>query len=397
MVVLSTFEPVEFSGWEVVKYYYYCVQNGFAGYSWQIITAYHITLYSALTLVALFILFWIKVWKLNREKATTRRLSEYYQNRFTRILGAAEIMDEMQIYEVLEKTPEEVHANHPLFYARMLEKARMDMYEIVFLPNMRALALALGVTDYFERQLLQRKNVFSSLQMLLLLQITVSEGRLANYVNHTNHEIRMMARLLYITCSSDEPYRFLSEDLSREQSLFRPMLLNYIFGWMKSQDRPMPHFLVLSERVKNDYSAAFLIREVAYWGSDHEKKQLKNYFLAERHEVRMAAIEITSSLNDLSAEDALKASYYEQPEVIRREVLRTMLAMKSGKQLDFFVEAYHASTSRETQEMALYCIYNYGNEGRRYFEMMRHSADEATRRLIDQVDSIDLINQLQML
>lgn len=391
------YEPIEFAGWEVVRYYYYLFQNFFSGYSWQVVTAYNITVLSSVTLVLMFCLFWLKVWKQKRIKKKAMKIREEYQDKVRYILGSADVYHESQILEILEKSEEEVRKNDPRLYAQMLEKARMDMYEIVYLPNMQVLSAVLGVTEYFEQQLLLRKNIFYSLQILLLLQIKVSEGRLANYVNHKNKEIRMMARLCYICCSSNEPYRYLREDLNEEQAIFRPMLLNYIFGWMKSQDKHMPNFLNLAERTKNETSAAYLVREVAYWGSDHEKEELKMLFLNERLQVRQAAIEVVAALHDVSAEDKLKESYFFQPEHIRREILRALLSMQTGKQLDFFLEAYEASTSRETREVALSCIYKYGNEGRRQFEIMRSTADEETRRLIDQVDSIDMLAQLQTL
>lgn len=391
------YEPVEFAGWEIVKYYFYLCQNWFSGYSWQVVTAYNITVCSSITLVVMFCMFWMRVYRQQKLNKKAQKIREDYQDKVRMILGSADVYNQQEMLDILERTEEEVRSNDPKLYAQMLEKARMEMYEIVYLPNMQTLAAVLGVSEYFEQQLLLRRNVFYSLQILLLLQITVSEGRLANYVNHKNKEIRMMARLCYICCSSNEPYRYLKEDLDVEQAIFRPMLLNYIFGWMKSQDRHMPNFLNLAERTKNETSAAYLVREIAYWGSEHEKAALKDLFLNERHQVRQAAIEVVAALHDVSAEENLKASYYFQPEHIRREILRAMLSMHTGKQLDFFLEAYEASTSRETREVALSCIYKYGNEGRRQFEIMRSQADEETRRLIDHVDSIDMLGQLQQL
>lgn len=393
----STFEPVEFSGIDILKYYWHLTENNFAGYSWQIVTAYNITMYSIITLVVLFCMFWFKVWRQKKRVKKQKELREYYVGKFHTILGSAEELKPTQILAILEKSQDEVLKNDPYYYAQLLEETRMDMYEIVYLPNMQTLASTLGVCEHFERQLLQRKDVFRTLQMLLMLQLTVSEGRLANYVNHANNEIRMMARLNYITCSSNEPYRYLLEELNQEQSLYRPMILNYIFGWMKFREQRMPNFLDLSDRVEDPHSAAYLLHEVAYWGNDEEKADIKNYFLSEKLPVRSAAIEVATALRDTEAEENLKKSYFHQPEDIRRQVLRALLSMRTGKQTEFFKKAFELSSSRETRETALYCLYEYGNDGRRMFELMRHDADEETRRLIDQVDSIAIISQLQVL
>lgn len=393
----SDFGSVEYSGLELIKYYLNLLENNFSGYPWQIVTSYTIAMTCIIMLVVLFMLFLFRVWRHQRRKKKEKEIYEYYSDKFHLILGSAETLTHEEILEMLGQTEDDIRKNDTYYYANILEEARMAMYEIVCLPNMQTLATTLGVVDRFTFQLLKHKDVFRTLQMLLMLQITVNEGLLANFVNHTNREIRMMARLNYITCSRNIPYRYLITELNEEQSLYRPMILNYVFGWMMFQERLMPNFLNLADRVTNEDSAAFLVREVAYWGKENEKEEVKNYFLDERLKVRSAAIEVVAMLGDVSAEEKLVESYFMQPEHIRQEVLRALLSLNSGKQTEFFKKAYEISSSRETHVVALQCLYQYGNSGRRLFEIMRSEADEETRRLIDQVDSAVLLEQLQVL
>lgn len=393
----SDFGSVEYSGLEMIKYYLNLLENNFSGYPWQIVTSYTIAMTCIIMLVVLFMLFLFRVWRHQRRKKKEKEIYEYYSDKFHLILGSAETLTHEEILEMLGQTEDDIRKNDTYYYANILEEARMAMYEIVCLPNMQTLATSLGVVDRFTFQLLKHKDVFRTLQMLLMLQITVNEGLLANFVNHTNREIRMMARLNYITCSRNIPYRYLITELNEEQSLYRPMILNYVFGWMMFQERLMPNFLNLADRVTNEDSAAFLVREVAYWGKENEKEEVKNYFLDERLKVRSAAIEVVAMLGDVNAEEKLVESYFMQPEHIRQEVLRALLSLNSGRQTEFFKKAYEISSSRETHVVALQCLYQYGNSGRRLFEIMRSQADEETRKLIDQVDSAVLLEQLQVL
>ncbi len=393
----SDFGSVEYSGLELIKYYLNLLENNFSGYPWQIVTSYTIAMTCIIMLVVLFMLFLFRVWRHQRRKKKEKEIYEYYSDKFHLILGSAETLTHEEILEMLGQTEDDIRKNDTYYYANILEEARMAMYEIVCLPNMQTLATTLGVVDRFTFQLLKHKDVFRTLQMLLMLQITVNEGLLANFVNHTNREIRMMARLNYITCSRNIPYRYLITELNEEQSLYRPMILNYVFGWMMFQERLMPNFLNLADRVTNEDSAAFLVREVAYWGKENEKEEVKNYFLDERLKVRSAAIEVVAMLGDVNAEEKLVESYFMQPEHIRQEVLRALLSLNSGRQTEFFKKAYEISSSRETHVVALQCLYQYGNSGRRLFEIMRSQADEETRKLIDQVDSAVLLEQLQVL
>lgn len=393
----SDFGSVEYSGLELIKYYLNLLENNFSGYPWQIVTSYTIAMTCIIMLVVLFMLFLFRVWRHQRRKKKEKEIYEYYSDKFHLILGSAETLTHEEILEMLGQTEDDIRKNDTYYYANILEEARMALYEIVCLPNMQTLATSLGVVDRFTFQLLKHKDVFRTLQMLLMLQITVNEGLLANFVNHTNREIRMMARLNYITCSRNIPYRYLITELNEEQSLYRPMILNYVFGWMMFQERLMPNFLNLADRVTNEDSAAFLVREVAYWGKENEKEEVKNYFLDERLKVRSAAIEVVAMLGDVNAEEKLVESYFMQPEHIRQEVLRALLSLNSGRQTEFFKKAYEISSSRETHVVALQCLYQYGNSGRRLFEIMRSQADEETRKLIDQVDSAVLLEQLQVL
>ena len=393
----SDFGSVEYSGLELIKYYLNLLENNFSGYPWQIVTSYTIAMTCIIMLVVLFMLFLFRVWRHQRRKKKEKEIYEYYSDKFHLILGSAETLTHEEILEMLGQTEDDIRKNDTSYYANILEEARMALYEIVCLPNMQTLATSLGVVDRFTFQLLKHKDVFRTLQMLLMLQITVNEGLLANFVNHTNREIRMMARLNYITCSRNIPYRYLITELNEEQSLYRPMILNYVFGWMMFQERLMPNFLNLADRVTNEDSAAFLVREVAYWGKENEKEEVKNYFLDERLKVRSAAIEVVAMLGDVNAEEKLVESYFMQPEHIRQEVLRALLSLNSGRQTEFFKKAYEISSSRETHVVALQCLYQYGNSGRRLFEIMRSQADEETRKLIDQVDSAVLLEQLQVL
>lgn len=393
----NDYGDVEFTIWGVVKYYLHLGEDYFAGYPWQIVTSYTITVGSIIALIILFVMFLIKVRIEERKKKKEAKLHDYYADKLFTILGAADELTAEQMFEMLGKSEEEVRKNDAYYYANMLEEARMYLYEIPYLPNMQILAIALGVRDRFASQLKRRKDVFRTLQMMLMLQITVNEGLLAPYLNHTNSEVRMMARLNYITCSKTNPYRYLLEDLNKEQPLYRPMILDHVFGWMMFQDRMMPNFFNIAMRVENEDSAAYLVREVANWGKDHEKKATKDLFLDERHKVRSAAIEVVKILEDSSAEEKLVESYLSQPEHIRREILDAMLAINSGKYTEFFKEAYEMTPSRETRTVALQCMREYGASGRRLFEIMRHEADDETRRLIDQVDSNILLQQLQEL
>lgn len=177
------------------------------------------------------------------------------------------------------------------------------------------------------------------------------------------------------------------------------MMLHRLFGWLKANDRQMPQFLIIAEKLQNEESVAFLIEEVAYWGSEKEKSMLHQLFLSPNYKYRAASLHAMAILRDSTQEQAAVDSYEQQPESIRHEVLKAVFAVNSGNNVDFFVRAYRMSSSKLTKEIALSCLYSYSNGGRRAFELLRGEVldNEQERVLMDQIDAVGILNQMRML
>jgi len=388
---------VEFHGWEVIGYYLNNIQNYLAEYSWQVRTAYGLIVGCIFVMIILFGLFILMIRKTTKYKKEYQQLEEKFREPLYQIMILPEPPSVQEIEGLMGCDFTELKRYDSAMFAQLISSLRMELCEVLYIPNMQYICKITGVTDYIERCLIGRTKVFEILQMVVNLNIRISEGELAIYLNHHNTNIRLMARLAYIICTENEPYKYLEEDLNQRMLPWRPMLTHRLFGWLQECGRPMPSFIVIAESLDNEEASAFLIEEVAYWGTDTEKNELSKFFLAPRYIIRLAAMRATAQLAREANEQALVESYDHQPEYIKREVLKTVLAINSGKQLDFYEKAYKTASSKETQEQALSCLYMYGNEGRRRFEMIRSSyqVGEETRTLLDQIDATNLLKQLQ--
>jgi len=395
---LQTDGPVvKFHGWEVIGYYINNIMNYFAEYTWQVKTAYIIVVACILVMCILFVLFFFMMKRKTRYKREFAKLEEMYREPLYQILILPEPPDIIDVEDLMGCRIEELKKHNPRMFAQMISALRMELSEILYLPNIEFVCNITGVIEYFDRCLVNRKHVFEVLQMVVNLNLRINEGELAIYLNHHTTNIRLMARLAYTICTENEPYKYLEEDLNQRLLPWRPMLTHRLFGWLQECGRPMPPFLNMAEMLVNEKSAAFMLEEVAYWGTEEEKNQLSKFFLSPRYSCRIAAMHATSLLGRKDSEPALVASYDQQPERIKREVLKTILAINSGKQVDFFENVYNTTSSKETREQALTCLYMYGNEGRRRFEIIRAQTqnDDERRALLDQIDSINLLKQLQ--
>ena len=388
---------VEFHGWEVIGYYLNNIQNYLAEYSWQVRTAYGLIVGCIFVMIILFGLFILMIRKTTKYKKEYQQLEEKFREPLYQIMILPEPPSVQEIEGLMGCDFTELKRYDSAMFAQLISSLRMELCEVLYIPNMQYICKITGVTDYIERCLIGRTKVFEILQMVVNLNIRISEGELAIYLNHHNTNIRLMARLAYIICTENEPYKYLEEDLNQRMLPWRPMLTHRLFGWLQECGRPMPSFIVIAESLDNEEASAFLTEEVAYWGTDTEKNELSKFFLAPRYIIRLAAMRATAQLAREANEQALVESYDHQPEYIKREVLKTVLAINSGKQLDFYEKAYKTASSKETQEQALSCMYMYGNEGRRRFEMIRSSyqVGEETRTLLDQIDATNLLKQLQ--
>ncbi len=383
---------VVFSGTDFLKYYWSYFQTLTEGYTWQIKAAFSILVLACLMLLVLFILFGVKIHRRRVNIRNQERVNKNYYTVVRSILEKGEMsIDEMEAF--IGEDEETLRKNDPKYYVTLMANIRTEMCDIPYLPNILPLAELLGVRDYLEMNLQRGNNVFTILQEMLFLQLNISEGRLANCVNDRNPDIRMLARLNYIMCSESNPYKYLHEDLNERQSLLRPMILHHIFGWMKARNRRMPNFLVLANSVENPDTAAFLIQEVAYWGNPAEQSQISEYLLSPKNGCRSAAIKAIALLKNVDAEQKLVETFDYQPENVRIDIMNALLAINSGKQVAFFENVYKTSASHTMIELALTCLYGYGEVGRSKFEEIRRNSSDEEKVLLDQIETSSRLNE----
>ncbi len=391
-------QSVDFYGFEVVEFYLKRYLMYFSDYSINIRLLYGLIIVCIITMIILFVMFIHQIRRTRRKKKALEKARKNLHEGFYQIL----ISDVKPKVEDLEKacdmTLDEIKKYKPAVLSQLISEICMDLSrELENIPNTETLCSMTGVKALYERNLATKTYVLLTLQNLANMHIPVSEGLLAVYINHHNADVRHMARICHVVSSSADPYRYLEEDLNEHQGLWRFMMLHRLFGWLKANERQMPQFLVLSQKVQNQDSVSFLIKEVAYWGSDTEKSQLHTLFLSPNYRYREAALHAVAVLRDKNQEQAAIDTFEKQPDTLKQEVLRAVYAVNSGQHTEFFVKAFRTSALKTTREVALSCLYSYGTDGRRRFELLRSELlqDENDRVLMDQIDAVSILNQLR--
>lgn len=395
---------VRYLGLDAFDYYYgivsFYIGNKlamFAHFPWQVRTAFMLTIVCTIVMIGVAILFMRKKKELKLFREELQEVNEKLRSHFWNILISADVYTRQMVEEECEMTEDDFAKISPEVLATIISELRLELSELTFLVNIDILCEVTGVKQYYESNLVHRRDILSTLQNLVTMTLRISEGYLATYINHHSSNVRHLARMSYIVCTKAEPYRYLEEDLQEEQALWRPMMLHRLFGWLRDTERQMPQFLVLAGVMNDPNTAAFLIEEIAYWGNDSEKASINSFFLSPMFKCREAALKAVTFLHDERHEQAIIESYPDQPEYLQRECLRAIHAMGTGKHTEFFVDSYYGTSSQETRECALTCLYSYSPEGRRRFETMRAdiASDEQGLRLLDQIDSLAVLQQLR--
>lgn len=396
---------VEVTGVDALEYYYNyitywlrSVMSWYSDHSWQVQISFGVILVCIFTMIYLATRFLRQIRRTKAFEHKVAAATEKYRDAFYDILIRPDEPSIEEIEELCGENAEGLKEYSPKVYATIISTLRLELSEISSLPNINFLCNLTGVTAYYKQNLINKHDVMSTLQNIVNMSLRMSEGLLAIYINHHIPNIRHMARMAFIICTETEPYRYLEEDLLEPQALWRPMMLHRLFGWLKDTERQMPQFLVLASAMKDEATAAFLIEEIAYWGSDQEKASIHQFFLSPMLKCRQSALHAVALLCDETQEDAIVESYEHQTDVLRCECLKAVSAIRSGRHTQFFVDAFFNTSSKQIRECALTCLYDYGTEGRRRFEMMRAEIanDPLGIKLLDQIDSMAVLNQMRM-
>lgn len=259
-------DDIKFYGWDILKYYWYIFQDRFDNYPWQVVVAYSIVVLSIISFIVLGILFTKQVHQTRKRQKHHNKIDERFHDIIETILKSDKMstIEIMNILEEKKESDDEDLKEYAEDFLSIFVAIRSGMPQAV-LPNLPELASLLGVREYCEESLLKNHNAFNALQALAMLQLVITEGRLANYVNHRDKDIRMMARLCYIISAITDPYKYMTDELESSPSMLLNMMLHYIFAWKKETGQALPDFINISNILTNKQNSGFMKKEYEFF------------------------------------------------------------------------------------------------------------------------------------
>ncbi|MBQ8099706.1 MAG: HEAT repeat domain-containing protein [Paludibacteraceae bacterium] len=366
-----------FYGWQVVAYVRYLADAYLKQFPWQVQVSLLITSLSSAMIVLLFVLFIQRIVKRQSRERVYEKCRKQYEEAFRTILHTEEKMATEEMEYVCKADRSALRETSGQALTRLIVSLRLEMGERVYIPNMQRLCNLTGVQASLESNLVKGKEVEQTLQVLMTLPIRVTEGALAPYTSNKNQRVRELARSYFGFCSKTEPFHYVTEDCNKPFNLWYPTTLHRLCNWHRAKGHPTPRLLALAERSDNDAKKALFISEIPYWGTDEEKKGVQAFLTSASPRCRSAAIHALALIGDPDSELELIRQYPYQFPPAKRETLRAVARIGTGRQTEFFREAYLHSTSHNTRAVALSCLWHYSEEGRRvFYELSRAGLDD---------------------
>jgi len=377
-----------FYGWEVLTYVRYLVDAYLRQYSWQVQTSLTIITLSSLMIIILAIVFMQRMMTRNAKDRLFHLCCARFEEPFREVLASTYKMAHEEIEYICKVDTSALQTFDPATFARLIVKLRLERSSQVFLPNMQRLCNMTGVQAFLEYNMVKGHHVEETLQILITLPIRISEGALAAYTGSRSKRTRELARSYYGFCSKTEPFHYVNQDANEGFQMWYPTTLHRLVGWHHAKGHPVPQFLTLARQSENSDKRALFISEIPYWGSDREKRGIRSYLTSDDPKCRSAAIQALAIIGDPESEDDLVANYGSQFPQAKRETLLAVAKINTGRQTEFFKQAYLQSSSQNTRAVALSCLFNYGPEGRRVFHELAHVGLDDTR-FFEQIESTE--------
>ena len=380
-------------GWNIPLYYYYLFVHLFAGYPWVVRVAYGVIILCCIGFLALVCVMTVDVWLRRRGR---KRYGEIKNKYLEKLKGVC--------YAGVENLPAEEISRRIGYEPRKWKDWEMRLWANIFIevsrftntqnPNLtniqRAMRLV-GLNDYVEEQLAngKRRSKLRMMQTVRLTNMQLPNSLVTRLVNDKDEQLRKASRLYYMLTSKDDPYVFFEEEskLGVAFAQWDMMELHEIFRKVNEGGRPAPLFVPILQRAGNHRIVAFMIQEIAYWGSDQEMRYVMDYFESDDFMLRRASFSSMGVRRFAESEKIMERVFYKQTEANRRVILGALLAINSGRAISFYRDIYRSDASGFTRRTALRCLWLSGHKGQAVFSALKAEADPASLIMFEHVES----------
>lgn len=390
-IVMPWDGQINLEGTDYFLYFFTSVREAYIHYPWVVQISYLIVLLCILGVALLLILMARDIVRRKKEARMLRTLQTKYYEPLLQIAHADHKLTPDEISQILQ--PERITETSYAYRMKWIElfillRADTDLQE-PSVSNIQQSMSLLGLNEFMENRLIYGRDSekLRVIQAARLLNMQLPDSVMSGIVNNRNTRLQKAARLYYILINKDDPYLFFDNNSMHEPlSVWDQLELHQLFADCHHAGKRLPSFIPLIRQLSQPETAAFFIRETAFWGSEPEVAHLEEYFNAPEQSFRRAAFEGMGLRRFAPAEEQMKACFWNQSETLRRVILESILRIRSGESVDFLRTAFLESSSRLTKRTALMCLWHYGPDGQQAFREIRQTAAPDEQVIFAQIE-----------
>lgn len=378
------------SGWSIVRWYLYYWLHLFADYPWVVVVAYIVIVASCIAFFWLLVSMAVSVYLRKRKDKFKREIREKYYDEIGQICSSTtENKPIEEIGRILEYKPQNWKWWQMRVWGNLFADLSYEKGQNLNTTNLQNTMRLVGLYDFVEHSLLQGSyyHKMRIIQLARLTNMELPKSSFTKLVNDRHTTLRRVARMSYMCTASNDSFSFLESSINRDivLSQWDKMEMHDIFSIRKERGLAMPQFSPLIQNQRSPGTKAFLIRETAFWGDDNEVRSLMDNFDSAYFVIRRSAFASMGISKFAEAEPVMEEVFDKQPEVLKRDILKALLSIDSGKAVTFISNICRSNVSADTKHMALYCLYRYGSTGRELFDRMESEADKKDKPMFEYV------------
>ncbi len=376
-----------------VDYYLYYIYYSFLGMPFII----RVSIVSLSVFVPLYFLcayvYIRRIRRENRIKNIDEELERNYRDTLQMILTSKKTLLPGDFDQLLPQKLKKINAVKMERFSRLISsicKENEDVY--VNYENNKTLLDLLGIRQFWEKKLkhgsaMQKRN---SLLRLDNLNIRVSGAVLTDLTYNRNLFLRKRSRSSFLNFTHSNPYKFLEEGFDENLNDWDKIELHHILE-RQSNKRSLPNLASLILRSEDLKFQCFLVDEIAFFNQKENIptliqliKDSKTDSLLLKH-----CINALSDMQYKEIEPELIKLYPMQHQYVQQAIIDAVSKLKTRMALPFLIESFNNAVDNERKILVLSAIYNYGREGREYFDALqrKHEKEEESLLLFEHVSN----------
>lgn len=267
---------------------------------------------------------------------------------------------------------------------------RTDAGETINRTNFHNIIMAFGLQSFFasELQFSRTKYKVRALTWLRFLEENVPGAVITPLLYSRNNDLRKAAQATFMWNSVVEPFRFFDDnDYDRYYRDWDRIDIHSILANRRKVGLTIPNVAHWVKDSRNEKLKPFFASEIRYLDKSDECDELFDTFIRTSDTALKCEIARTLGAMKYTAdEENLVEVYKAQTEVVKVAIIRAVVDMNTGLQLDFLEQCYDEASDYSVKFAAALAMHDYGVAGRALFDIKQRHAGAKYRWIFDHIN-----------